>query len=220
MLEFFTSIFFILGLFYLMFTWRKSAHILLLIAFFASVFFLMALTIDAPTYYRLVTFFSLPFIFAAVGIWKVAEFSGEIFHSRRVLYVILCFLLLILGWTNYERYFSVYLKSKPWAMTRDPATQIGYFVKSLDPSFKIYVPSAYIHLPWTMKIILDNTPHKIDYRPLPDVLQELEPNIGKTVFILIPEQANNIGLLQTKFPGGTTRSLSEDFRSVKIYVIE
>jgi len=220
MLEFLTSIFFVFGLSYIVFTWKKSANLLLLIAFFVTVMGLVALTIDPPTYYRMVILFSLPFIFAAVGIWKFFEYLGEIIHSRRFLFLTLCFLLLILGWSNYQRYFSVYSKSKPWAMTRDPATQISYFVKSLDPSFKIYVPSAYIHLPWTMKIILENTPYNIDYRPLSKILQDLETNIGKAVFILIPEQANNLGLLQKKFPGGTTRSLSDDFQSVKIYKIE
>ena len=220
MLEFFTSIFFILGLSYIVFTWEKSAHLLLLIAFFGAVFGLMALTIDPPTYYRMVVILSLPFIFAAVGIWIFFEYLGEIISSRRFLYVALCCLMLFLVWRNYQRYFSEYLNSRYWALYTDPSNQIAHFVKSLDPSYKIYVPDAYMHVPWMMKFIMEDAPYKIDYHPLPKVLQDLETNIGKTVFILIPEQANNLGLLQKRFPGGITRSLSDDFHSIKIYKIE
>jgi len=202
------------------FTWEKSAHLLLLIAFFGAVFGLMALTIDPPTYYRMVVILSLPFIFAAVGIWIFFEYLGEIISSRRFLYVALCCLMLFLVWRNYQRYFSEYLNSRYWALYTDPSNQIAHFVKSLDPSYKIYVPDAYMHVPWMMKFIMEDAPYKIDYHPLPKVLQDLETNIGKTVFILIPEQANNLGLLQKRFPGGITRSLSDDFQSIKIYKIE
>lgn len=220
MLEFFTSIFFVFGLSYIVFTWKKSAHLLLLIAFFGSVFGLVALTINPPNYQRMVVILSLPFIFAAVGIWTFFEYLGEIILSRRFLYVFLCCFLLILGWRNYQRYFSEYLSSRYWALYTDPATQIAYFVKSLDISYRVYVPDPYMHVPWTMKFIIEDAPYNIDYRPLPQALEDLEEGNGKTVFILLPEQANNLDLLQKKFPSGVTRSLSDDFQSIKIYKIE
>ena len=219
MLEFFTSIFFVFGLFYIVFAWEKSAHLLLLIAFFGSVFGLVALTTHPPNYQRMVVILSLPYIFAAVGIWKCFEWLRYIITYRRPLYVTLCCLLLFLGWRNYELYFSEYLNSRYWGYT-DPAISIAHFVKSLDLTYRIYLPAPYMHVPWTVKFITEDAPYDMDYRPLLQVLQDLETNVGKTVFILLPEQANNLDLLQKRFPGGITRSLSDDFQSIKIYKIE
>lgn len=220
MLEFFTSILFILGLSYIVFNWKKSAYLLLLIAFFGSVFSLVALTIDPPNYQRIVVILSLPFIFSAVGIWKFYEYLGEIVRSRKLLYITLICLLLILGWRNYERYFSEYKKSNYWALHRDPATQIAHFVESLDTSYTVYIPSPYMHVPWTLKFILEDAPYKIDYRKLPEVLRDLETNnISKAVFIVLPEHSKSLGLLRQRFPGGITSSLSDDFQYVKIYKI-
>jgi 4-amino-4-deoxy-L-arabinose transferase-like glycosyltransferase len=220
MLEFFTSIFFMFGLSYVVFNWKRSAHLLLLIALFGSVFFLVALTIDPPNYQRMVVILALPFIFAAVGVSKFFEYLGDIIHSRTCLYLLLCILLMIMVWRNFQRYFSEYLSSRYWALYMDPATQIAYLIKSLDLRYKIYVPAPYMQIPWTMKFIIENAPYKIDYRPLPSVLRDLKNNIGKTVFILLPEQANNLDLLREKFPGGVTRSLSDDFQSIKVYKVE
>ncbi|MGB7291083.1 MAG: glycosyltransferase family 39 protein [Thermodesulfobacteriota bacterium] len=220
MLEFFTSIFFILGLSYTLFTWRKSAHLLLLIALFGAVFGLVALSNYPPNYQRMVVILSLPFIFAAVGIWKFFEYLSAIVRYRKVICVALIPLLLILGWRNYQRYFSEYLGSRYFALYTDPSTQVGHFIKSLDLSYEIYLPAPYMQLPWTVKFITEDAPYKIDYRPLPDVLQGLEANVSETVFILLPEQANNLDLLQKKFPGGITHSLSDDFPSIKVYKIE
>jgi 4-amino-4-deoxy-L-arabinose transferase-like glycosyltransferase len=219
MLEFFTSIFFVFGLSYIVFNWRRSAHLLLLIAFFGSVFVLVALTIDPPNYQRMVVILTLPFIFAAVGIWKFFEYLGEIVRSRRFRYLLLCLLLIVMVWRNYQRYFSEYLSSRYWAFYMDPSTQIAHFIKSLDLRYKIYVPAPYMQVPWTTKFIIEDAPYKIDYRPLPIVLRDLKNNIGKTVFILIPEQANNLDLLQEEFPGGVARSLSDDFQSIMVYEI-
>jgi len=196
MLEFFTSIFFIFGLFYIVFNWRRSAHLLLLIAFFGTVFCFVALTTNTPEYQRMVVILSLPFIFAAVGIWKFYEYLGEIVRARKLLYITLICLLLILGWRNYQRYFSEYLNSRYWSLLIDPSTDIAYFVKSLDLGYKIYVPDPPMHLPWTMKFITENAPYNIDYRPLHQVLNTSESKTGKRVFILLPEQANNLYLLQ------------------------
>jgi len=162
---------------------------------------------------------SLPYIFAAVGIWKCFEWLRYIITYRRPLYVTLCCLLLFLGWRNYELYFSEYLNSRYWGYT-DPAISIAHFVKSLDLTYRIYLPAPYMHVPWTVKFITEDAPYDMDYRPLLQVLQDLETNVGKTVFILLPEQANNLDLLQKRFPGGITRSLSDDFQSIKIYKIE
>jgi 4-amino-4-deoxy-L-arabinose transferase-like glycosyltransferase len=220
MLEFFTSIFFVYGLSYLVFTWERSAHLLLLISLFVSVFGLVALTTNPPNYQRMVVILPLPFIFAAVGIWISFSYLREIIRSRKLLYLVLCCLLLILGWRNYQRYFSEYLSSRYWALYTDPATQIGHFVKSLALNYKIYLPDPYMHVPWTMKFITEDAPYKIDYRPLPEVLQDLGTNIGKTVFILLPEQAGYLDSLQKKFPGGITGNLSNDFQNIIIYKIE
>jgi 4-amino-4-deoxy-L-arabinose transferase-like glycosyltransferase len=220
MLEFFTSIFFVFGLSYIIFTWRRSAHLLLLIAFFVSVFGLVALTTNAPNYQRMVIILPLPFIFAAVGIWIFFSYLREIIRSRKLLYLVLCCLLLILGWRNYQRYFSEYLTSKYWALYTDPATQIGRFIKSLDFNYKIYIPGPYKHLPWTIKFVTEDAPYIIDYRPLPKVMQDLGTNIDKTVFILLQEQSGYLDSLQKKFPGGITSNLSDDFQNIVIYKIE
>lgn len=123
----------VIGLFLSFLKIKKDKYLFLLVWFFLVIIFGGVITIDAPSSQRLVGIIPVLFLFAGATLEQIMK------YKIRYLKVILIFLFVINGIWDYKIYFIEYIHSQAGWAQREPATQIAYYIKSLGPSWKVYM---------------------------------------------------------------------------------
>lgn len=127
------SLFAVTGLIISLFKIKEPKSQILVIWFFCIVILGGTITIDAPSSQRLVGIIPALFLFA--GITLVQLLKLKILYLK----VLLIVLFIINGFWDYKIYFIDYINSQAGWAQREPATQIAYYLKSLGPSWKVYM---------------------------------------------------------------------------------
>jgi hypothetical protein len=208
MLPFITSILFAIGLFYLITMWKKPNSLTLLLLFFGTVFGLVAMT-GVPNYQRAVVLLSLPPIFAALAVDKIYEFISKYFTFKRsYVNVILVVLITFLVFENYNDYFNVFIKNSHANPNR--ITKISEFIKTQDPSYKLYLPDVDLHTQYLVNIYLGNT-RKVYYGQIDKVINDHKNNSKeKAVFILFESVTQKAHIIENAFSKETSYNLNGD----------
>ncbi len=210
MLDFVTSIFFVLGLGYALGSSHRANLLFLLIWFWGTLIAGGMLTLPAPFIPRLVGIIPVLSVFAAVAVERTWGLFAETWRGGRLPRLVLCTLLLAtLGGSvilNYDTYFNRYLHSiQGWAM-REPATAIARYVKALGDDYDVYLlgePKLYIRH-GTIRFIARDVSGT-------DVLDSswqipLRESGGKNVvFILLPSHLHHLRNMQQYYPRGVVR---------------
>jgi 4-amino-4-deoxy-L-arabinose transferase-like glycosyltransferase len=213
-LEFFTGIFFIVGLVRSLKNWREDGNLLLLVTFFGGVFALVALTVGAPNYQRMSAIFTVPFLFAASGAKTSFDLGKKLITSKvtRIAAVVLVFGYI--GVYGLVSYFGTYTGGRYFHNYRDQANYVGFYIKAKGPGFRYVVPNPYRHFSWTVNFITGNAKdYKIDFMfPTDPVLTDyyfvenagerirnmnLEPG---TIVILVEKEKDNLQAVQAAYP--------------------
>lgn len=217
-LPFATSVFFAIGLFYLIVKWKKPSSMLILLTFFGTMIFLVAITTYPPNYQRMVVILSLPPIIAASGISMIFDFFSK--NKRTIKVIMTAFMVLLLsylGWENYNDYFNVFTKYQ--ANNIDQTTKVGFYIEKAEPDYRIYIPDAPMHTPWILDFMLP-AHDSVRYMTLDETLNQLNKNKGqKAVVILMGPDADKAPLIAGSFPDGKLKDLPGD-RFVKIFIFD
>ena len=213
MLDFMTSILFVLGLGYSFARLRRPHHQFLLIWFWATMMVGGVLTLPAPFLPRLAGMLPVLSIFAAVTISAalgVLERAwGHRKATRATLAGLVALTLGVVTFLNYDTYFNKYIHTiQGWAM-REPATAIARYVNSLDENYEVYLlgaPKLYVRH-GTIRFIARNmrgtdvlTPSQ--YIPL------RAGGENNVVYVLLPSHLHHLSSLQQYYPKGVIRNFT------------
>lgn len=215
MLDFVTSILFVLGLAYASATSNRPRHFFLLIWFWATLITGGILTLPAPFVPRLAGMLPVLFLFAALAAQKVGALLAAAWRGgkapRTTLAVLLVVTLGVVAFLNYDTYFNRYLNTiQGWAM-REPATAIARYLTSLGDDYEAYLlgePKLYIRHGTIRFIARDvkgtDVLNPSQYVPLRD-------SHGKNaVYIILPSHLHHLEHIQQYYPQGVVRNFTRE----------
>lgn len=137
MLDLLSAPLFVLGLGYSTYRWRRWRFFLPAFWFWATAILGGVLTVDAPTYTRLVGLMPIVYLFAALVIDRLWHLFSVAFPGQRQrLFLIPLFLWLAgVAFLNYQGYFHTYVsRDRP----RSWVTELALYIRELGPEYEIY----------------------------------------------------------------------------------
>lgn len=215
MLDFITSILFVLGLGYAVANSYRPRQLFLLIWFWATLITGGMLTLPAPFVPRLVGMIPVLFMFAAIAMERIWDLFAQIWGSGRMpratLGVLLPVTLSAVAFLNYDTYFNRYLHTiQGWAM-REPATTIARYVNSLGDDYDVYLlgePKLYMRH-GTIRFIARDVRGTDVLNP--SLYIPLRASQGKNaVYILLPSHLHYLPSMQQYYPRGTIRHFTRE----------
>jgi 4-amino-4-deoxy-L-arabinose transferase-like glycosyltransferase len=215
MLDFITSILFILGLGYASVHSHRPRYFFLLIWFWATLIAGGVLTLPAPFIPRLAGMLPVLSIFAAVVMVRMWDLFAQTWGRGRVPKATLGVLILVTlsaaAFLNYDTYFNQYLPTiQGWAM-REPATAIARYITSLGDDYHVYLlgePKLYIRHGTIRFIARDATGTDVLN---PSQYIPLKYNQGKNaVYILLPSHLHHLPTIQQYYPKGIVRHFTRE----------
>jgi 4-amino-4-deoxy-L-arabinose transferase-like glycosyltransferase len=215
MLDFFTSILFVLGLGYSTVHIDRPRHFFLLLWFWATLIAGGILTLPAPFVPRLVGMLPVLFTFASVAIVRTMRLFGkrcaEVRGSRAALAALLIVAFAGVAYLNYDTYFNRYLHTvQGWAM-REPATAIARYLNSLGGDYEVYLlgePKLYVRH-GTIRFIARQVEGTDVLEPSQYI--PLRDSHGKdAAYILLPSHLHHLATLQQYYPGGVVRNFTRE----------
>ena len=213
MLDFVTSVLFVLGLGYSTARAHRPRYFFLLLWFWATLIVGGMLTLPAPFVPRLAGMLPVPCLFAALALQRTVDVLRESWAERRATEVVLGALVTLAlcsaAALNYRTYFNDYLQTvQGWAM-REPATAIARYANSLGDDCEVYLlgePKLYIRHGTIRFIARDlqgtDVLDPAQYIPLRTTREK------DAVFILLPTHLHHLGSLQHYYPKGVVRNFT------------
>ena len=215
MLDFLSSVLFILGLGYSFARALRPRHFFLLIWFWATIIAGGILTLPAPFVPRLAGMLPVVALFAAVAGSATLDVLREAWAdkkaTRAILGALVALTLGVVSFLNYDIYFNDYLPTvQGWAM-REPATAIARYVRSLGDDYEVYLlgePRLYVRHGTIRFIARDITGTDVLdpswYIPLRSGGEK------NAVYILLPSHLQHLDSLQQYYPRGVVRNFTRE----------
>jgi hypothetical protein len=215
MLDFLTSILFVLGLGYSFARALRPRYFFLLIWFWATIIAGGILTLPAPFVPRLAGMLPVVALFAAVAGSATFDVLREAWAdkkaTRATLGALVALTLGVVSFLNYDTYFNGYLPTvQGWAM-REPATAIARYIRSLGDDYEVYLlgePGLYVRHGTIRFIARDITGTDVLdpswYIPLRSGGEK------NAVYILLPSHLHHLGSLQQYYPRGVVRNFTRE----------
>ena len=202
MLPFFTSILFVIGLFYIIIRWKKPSSFLIILAFLGTTCGLVALSSFSPNYQRAVVIFCLLPVLVAVGIKAILDVI-PLKKLKTKLPMILIIFCLVAGLfaENYNDYFNkVLTKSND---NIGESNIVGTYINDMDTPCDVYIPSPPMHVPWILSYYLKEDRRDFDSSDLEKAVSTASAKPGKkAVFILLYDVNDKLQYLKDKLPNG------------------
>jgi hypothetical protein len=225
MLDFFTAVFFVLGMGCAFAHAGRPRHMFLLLWFWATMIVGGMLTLPAPFIPRLAGVLPALCIFAAVTIEGILnallDAWGQSKATRAILGSLVAITLVVSACLNCDTYFNKYLSTiQGWAM-REPATVIARYMDSLGDDYKVYLlgaPKLYVRH-GTIRFIARDA----DAADVLDPTQyiPLRSSGGKSAaFVLLPSHLHHLSQLQQYYPKGVVRNFTRDSGELWFTVFE
>jgi hypothetical protein len=215
MLDFVSSILFVLGLVYSFARALRPRHFFLLIWFWATIIAGGILTLPAPFVPRLAGMLPVVALFAAMAgsasLDVLRQAWADKKATRATLGAVVALTLGVVSGLNYDTYFNDYLPTvQGWAM-REPATAIARYLESLGDDYEVYLlgePRLYIRHGTIRFIARDITGTDVLdpslYIPLRSGGQK------NAVYILLPSHLQHLDSLQQYYPSGVIRNFTRE----------
>jgi 4-amino-4-deoxy-L-arabinose transferase-like glycosyltransferase len=215
MLDFITSILFVLGLGYSFARVHRPHHLFLLIWFWATMIVGGVLTLPAPFLPRLAGMLPVLSIFAAAtvsAILGVFEHAwGQRKATRATLAGLVALTLGVVAFLNYDAYFNKYIHTiQGWAM-REPATAIARYVNSLGENYEVYLlgaPKLYVRH-GTIRFIARNM-RGTDVLSPSQYIPLQTGGENNVVYVLLPSHLHHLSDLQQYYPKGMIRNFTRE----------
>jgi 4-amino-4-deoxy-L-arabinose transferase-like glycosyltransferase len=215
MLDFLSSVLFVLGLGYSFARALRPRRFFLLIWFWATIIAGGILTLPAPFVPRLAGMLPVVALFAAVAGSATLDVLREAWAdnkaTRAILGALVALTLGVVSFLNYDTYFNDYLPTvQGWAM-REPATAIARYVRSLGDDYEVYLlgePRLYVRHGTIRFIARDITGTDVLdpswYIPLRSGGEK------NAVYILLPSHLQHLDSLQQYYPKGVVRNFTRE----------
>ncbi len=215
MLDFITSILFVLGVGYSIAHLDRPRHFFLFLWFSATLIVGGILTLPAPFLPRLVGMLPVLSIFASAVIVRTTELFAkrcrEARGSRVALGVLLATACAAVAYLNCDTYFNQYLPTvQGWAM-REPATAIARYMNSLGNDYEVYLlgePKLYVRH-GTIRFIA----REVEGTDVLDPSQYIplrDSHDKNAAYILLPSHQHHLATLQQYYPGAVVRNFTRE----------
>lgn len=224
LVEYYTAVFFVLGLAYALYHTPQPRYMLLLLWLALTVLVGGVLTIESPFTPRLVGLMPVPFMLAAVTldqVWKKLEIGDwrlDISNSasrstrlaRRLVrwspYLVGALLLAAISYSNYWSYFDHYIHSIDGWAQREPATTVAKYAAQMQSDQTLYVMSAPELFVWhgTIRFL---APHVRGFDLL-DPEKDLpirDPHTQRASFVMLPNHTLWLDQLRALYPHGEVK---------------
>ena len=228
LLDYYTAVFFVLGLAYAVPRWREPRFALLLLWLVLTTFIGGVLTIESPFTPRLIGVMPVPFLLAAVALeqvyvrvraelsaptnsewvtWLGARWSAAIDRFARWAPAAAAIVLLAacIYW-NYWAYFEHYIHSIDGWAQREPATAVARYAAALQPDQTLYVlsqPELYV---WhgTIRFVAPYV-RGFDLLDPENDLPVRDAQTQRASFVMLPNHVEWVSVLRRLYPHGQTR---------------
>jgi 4-amino-4-deoxy-L-arabinose transferase-like glycosyltransferase len=215
MLDFLTSILFVLGMAYSFVHALRPRHFFLLLWFWATLIAGGILTLPAPFVPRLAGMLPVLAIFAGVAATATLNLLAESWKqnnaTKAVLGAVVALTLGVSAFLNYDIYFNDYLHTiQGWAM-REPATAIARYAVSLGDDYEIYLlgePKLYVRH-GTIRFIA----RTMSGTDVLDPAQYIPLRTGgekNAAYVLLPSHLHHLSTLQQYYPRGVIRNFTRE----------
>ncbi len=206
LLDFASSVFFVLGVAYALSRIRQWRFFVLLVWLFVVLFVGGALTINTPESQRLIGA-SVPAVsLVAVGLWQTVACAGrllELTPRTRAGLVALAAVAIVVA--NVYFYFGPYQQLWTYgSFNGEVATRVGYYADALGPGWRLYffgAPRMYVDYA-TIPFIAKSTPYYDVKEPLRAPPTFVDPG-QDALFVFLPERLGELALVRELYPNGT-----------------
>jgi len=208
LLQFLASIFFVFGLTYAIWQWRKTEYFLLGIWFFMVVIFGGMFLENPPSAHRLLLAVPPVLICVAIGIVKLSSYIQQVLNQPRNIAVIVSLALtLFVSYQSVHFYFSVYTPSHEFAGgNTEVADRMGKYLKVLGPEYQCYffgAPRMYYGFA-TIPFIAREVKGTDVLEPITNSVTFVIPD-RRAVFIFLPERLGELDVVRRFYPTGRLR---------------
>jgi hypothetical protein len=208
LLQFLSSVFFVFGLTYAIYQWRRREYFLLCVWFLLVILFGGALLENPPTSPRLVLAIPPVVICMVLGMVKVSSYIQLALEQPRSTALILSLALVLL--TSYQSahfYFARYTPAHEFAgVNTEVADRMGKYLKALGPEYQCYFFGAprmyYGHA--TIPFIARGIVGTDVTEPITDSVAFVNPE-RKAVFVFLPERLGELDVVRRFYPTGRLR---------------
>ncbi|TEU16266.1 MAG: phospholipid carrier-dependent glycosyltransferase, partial [Anaerolineales bacterium] len=214
-LDFYTSVFFVLGLAYSLSQWRRREHFFLNLWFWATIVAGSILTVDAPFTPRLIGMIPVLFVFAGLALDKTWEQLRQAFKpkGKRYFATAIALTLLLIACTNGDAYLNRYIRQqKPMS----GSTELARYIHSLGPEYRTYLLGApHLYFGFGSIRFIARGLEGVDVYNVADevpIRSEVEEDV---VFILLPSHLDALSFIRHYYPNGTL----EEHRHVYGYLM-
>jgi Dolichyl-phosphate-mannose-protein mannosyltransferase len=231
LLDYYTAVFFVLGLAYALPRWREPRFMLLLLWLVLTVFFGGVLTIESPFTPRIIGVMPVPFMLAAVALEQVyvrmraglstptsseleARSGTRLLTALRGLSrwapagVLVVLLTASIYW-NYWAYFDRYIHSIDGWAQREPATAIAKYAAQMQSDQTLYVLSQPDLFVWhgTIRFLAPSV-RGLDLMDPSNDLPIHDAATRRASFVMLPNHLEWLALLRSLYPRGEYKQFS------------
>ena len=219
LLDFFSSILFILGLVYVTWHIRERRYFVLASSYWLGLFFGAFLTENPPSSMRLVILSPIVGVHVAIGMAKVSAWAERILSfSRGTQTAVLMTLVGIAAITSVAFYFGEYSKHQTEGYggpNTEVATEMAWYLKGLGNGYRVYffgAPRMYIDFA-TIPFI-DKGIQGVDIKEPLKGPPTFVNRSSRNVFIFLPERLAELDTVKAFLPGGIEEVREEGRNSV------
>ena len=192
---------------------RQFRFTLLLVWLGATLLFAGALLVNPPSSHRLLLATPAVYLLIAVALtWMVSKLFNYLNLNQKYLVPTLMIFAFVLIIGDLSFYFGRYQSEHRYGdRNTEIAHQAAEYLNTLESQWTVYFhgpPSMYSSFPTFPYLVQkwDTDIHMIDV-PEGDALPDAA-GYGNTAFILLPERIDELAIIQSAYPNGTTREAS------------
>lgn len=211
LMDFASSIFFLLGLVLATFRWRREPYLPFLVWFWLGLILGGMMTESPPSSQRLITLAPSASLFVALALTRTWDMFGAALGkarawSDRVIAVSLVCLALI-GTVYY--FHRLMPKRLYGSLNGEVATEMGYYLRDLGPDYRCYFfgPGRMYYGFATIPFIARGVEGVDVLQPLSGAPDFVLPDKG-AVFVFLPERLWEWNFVKEKYPGGKIRDFA------------
>ncbi len=212
LLQFIPSIFFVFGLTYALWQWRKREYFLLVAWYLLVIIFGGTLLENPPSSMRLVLSIPPAVLCLALGVMKLASYVQRVLapprHTASALALVL---VLLMSYQSAYFYFGKYTPSRVYAgHNTEVADRMGKYLRVLGPSYRCYffgAPRMYYGFA-TIPFLAPGVQGTDVTQPLKSEA-ELKTSPGPAVFVFLPERRGEMEIVLRIYPEGLLREFRD-----------
>lgn len=211
LMDFASSIFFLLGLVLATFRWRREGYLPLLVWFWLGLILGGMMTESPPSSQRLITLAPSASLFASLALTQTWDMFGaalgkvRAWSDRAIAVSLVC--LALIGTVYY--FHRLMPKRLYGSLNGEVATGMGYYLRDLGPDYRCYFfgPGRMYYGFATIPFIARGVEGVDVLQPISGPPDFVLPDKG-AVFVFLPERLWEWNFVKAKYPGGKIRDFA------------